>query len=89
MQKHTIKKTSAQVTLEYTFCIVIILLLIYGAILVLRWAGVSLANRRIAHEATLTNSISEGWIIFDDGPLKQLQTNFHSMTPMNLVFNGW
>jgi len=87
------RRSRGQVVLEFTFCFIIVLLLLYGVIMALRWAGVSLAERRKAHDDTLTADIAEqGWnwsTIYEDGPFKQLNPNFAPITPMHMVFNGW
>ena len=83
------KNRQAQVTLEFTFCFVIALLLIYGCIMAFRWAGLSLANRRIEHEDVLYNGIDERWIGYDQSPAKQVDPNFSKPLPMNMVFNSW
>ena len=82
-------KRKGQAILEYTFCLVIILLLFYGCVMVFRWAGVNLADRRILHDQGLQAGIDENWRKFEDGPLKQLAPGSFNMSSMNLVFNGW
>ena len=44
-----------QVTIEFTFCMVVVMLMVYGVIMVFRWTGVDLADRRIAHEKRFFN----------------------------------
>lgn len=79
--------------MEFTFCFIMILLIIYGCIKAFQWAGVSLAERRIAHDQSLSDRfVNEGsnWDTSPmSGPLRQLQTDFYDGTDMNLVFNGW
>ena len=83
------QKPKGQVILEFTFCMIILLLLIYGCIKAFRWAGVSLADRRITHESTLFSSPNELYSALDDGPLKQINPDFYKPLPMNLMFNKW
>jgi hypothetical protein len=49
-----------QVSLEFTFCMIIVLIMIYGVMRVFQWTGRDLAERRIAHERILTDSSSQG-----------------------------
>ena len=86
---HKRKHKNAQVIIEYTFCFVIILLLIYGCVMAFRWAGLSLVNRRIAHDETLVSDVADQWGAFSDSPLKQFYPDFYNMMNMNLVFNNW
>lgn len=82
-------RQEGQTVIEYTFCMIIILLLIYGAVMALRWAGVSLAERRIAHEQTLGQDVGEKWMYYNESPTKQLSTDFYKISGMNMVFNKW
>ena len=83
---------SAQVTIEFTFCIIIVLLLLFGTIRAVVWVGQDLAERRQAHDSSLTAPIDDDWGVgFEEssGPLKQLTTDFYDTKRMNLVFNKW
>ena len=42
-----------QVILEFTFCMVVLMLMIYGVFMVFAWTGKDLAERRRAHEDVL------------------------------------
>ncbi len=70
------------------FDLIIILLLVYGCIMAFRWAGLSLADRLVANDTTLTSGISEEWDTYNISPLKQLDTEFYKSNDMNLVFNN-
>ena len=84
MKKRIIK---AQTTIEFTFCFILCLLLFYGAVMAIRWAGVSLAARRVDHDQTLGVEVSDSWDEFYDSPLKQLNPNFHEDgTRMHLIY---
>ena len=89
MSDYSRRCRKGQVFIEFTFSFMILLLLLYGAIMAFRWAGVSLAERRIAHDNTLTTGIDERWIDANDGPLKQVKSDFYTLSPMNLIFNKW
>ena len=83
---------AAQVTLEFTLCFIVLLLMLYGIMMAFRWAGVSLAERRIDHDRTLRSYISPGeegdwrWSEgYSRGPLKQINPDFADPVAMNLV----
>ena len=82
----------AQVTLEFTFSMILVLLLMYGVIRVMGWVALTLAERRVAHENSLTKQTSvESWknIYKDPSPLLQLEPEFYTTNKMKLVFNSW
>lgn len=54
------KKESAQATIEFTFAMVIVVLLLIGMIQVVIWTGKDLADRRQAHETFLIQD-APGW----------------------------
>ena len=81
-----------QVTLEFTFCLIIVILLMYGMIQVLSWIGMTLTERRAKSEQSLTSFTAvENWRDpnRDPSPLTQLQTDFYTSKKMKLVFNQW
>lgn len=61
IRKNKEKVPDAQVLIEFTFCMIIIMLMIYGLIMILRWTGVDLAERERAHESQLTTPIIEDY----------------------------
>ena len=82
----------AQVTLEFTFSMILVLLLMYGVVSVLTWTGLTLAERRVAHENSLTSRTDvENWknIYTDPSPLLQLNPEFYATNKMRLVYNSW
>jgi len=82
----------AQVTLEFTFSMVLVLLLMYGVVRVMGWLSLTLAERRVAHEHSLTlRTDVENWkdIYKDPSPLLQLQPEFYATNKLKLVFNSW
>ena len=85
-------KTRAQVTLEFTFSMILVLLLMYGVIRVMGWLSLTLAERRVAHDHSLIKRTDvENWkdIYKDPSPLLQLQPEFYTTNKLRLVFNGW
>lgn len=53
LQRNNHRKKKAQVSIEFAFCMVVMVMLIYALAMVLRWAGMSFIERDRAHEATL------------------------------------
>jgi len=68
-----------QVILEFTFCMIVILLMIYGSIKVFHWAGSDLVERQKMHEAVL---------IEDVDPRDQINPFFYSPVKMNAIWDG-
>lgn len=63
-----------QVTLEFTFALIVIVLLVLGMIRVFQWGGKDLYQRRLAHETLLESNVP---------PLNQLEPYFYSSTTFN------
>ena len=90
--------------LEFTFCMIILFLMMYGIIMVFRWTGVDLGQRQQAHEAVLTTAIDPLYgqcvmmnmithtcmsnVAVERGPLTQIDPYFYTPTPMNAVWDG-
>ena len=89
MKRSHILRSQGQVILEFTFCFVILMLLIYGCIMAFRWAGLSLVERRIAHDETITGDVNKKWDFYSESPANQVNPSFFKGTKMNLVFNQW
>jgi len=70
-----------QSTIEFTFAMVIILVLIFGMIRIFRWAGMDLAERRWAHEDTLSANVGS--------PEEQLTDEFYRSKRMNAAYRGF
>ena len=85
------KKKSGQAIVEFTLCMIIVLFMIFGTIMVFRWTGMDLADRRQAHEELLKTQDIEGDYSsgegYKEGPLKQLDPYFHTPSRMNAIFN--
>ena len=61
-------KTQAQSTIEFTFALIIILLMAWGMIRIFRWGGMDLAERRWMHDETLVSGAT---------PEQQLNPDFY------------
>ena len=68
---------TGQVVIEFTFCLVIVLLMIYGVTKVFFWAGRDLVERRKAHDELL---------ISDASPLQQIAPDFYTPVEMNAIW---
>ena len=85
-------KKWGQVTLEFTFSMILVLLIMYGVIRVMGWLSLTLAERRVASENSLTKRTDvENWrnIYRDPSPLLQLEPEFYAANKLKLVFNSW
>lgn len=50
-----------QVMLEFAFCMVVLFLMMYGLIMVFRWVGLDLGQRRQAHDELLITDITQDY----------------------------
>ena len=66
-----------QVVIEFTFCLIIVLLMIYGVTKVFIWAGRDLVERRKAHDEILTSDVS---------PRQQITPDFYYPVKMNAIW---
>ncbi len=69
-----------QATIEFTFSMIVIIFLIYGMVQVFRWAGLDLAERRVAHDKLLTNESLTAE--------QQLNPEFYRGRKMDAVHHG-
>ena len=69
----------AQSTIELTFAMVAIVFLIYGMVMVFRWAGMDLANRRVSQDLSMTSS---------QDPQVALSEGIGDFLPMAAVYHG-
>ncbi len=75
-------KKIAQVTLEFIFSMIIVVLLVYGTIMIFRWSGLDMANRRYSHERLLTRDpVGETY----EQILRQIDPHFHEPLKMNAI----
>ncbi len=72
------KKARGQVILEFTFCMVVIMFMIYGLTKVFLWSGADLAERRKAHDKSLTQSTGN--------PESQIHPYFHKHEKLNAIW---
>ncbi|MDE1921237.1 MAG: hypothetical protein KGJ09_05455 [Candidatus Omnitrophica bacterium] len=75
-----VRDTKAQSTIEFTFAVVVIMFIVYGLVMVFRWAGLDLANRRVAQDISLTKSLD---------PSNELNSqDDYYFLPMSAVYHG-
>lgn len=67
----------AQVSIEFTFSVIMALIMLYSVVMILRWAGLDLAERRLSHDQVLTGG---------GGPLRQIDPYFHDPIELNATF---
>ena len=68
-----------QVILEFTFCMIVVLLMIFGVMKVFHWAGKDIVERRIAHDDLLFSEVS---------PRDQIDPYFYAPVKMNAIWEG-
>jgi hypothetical protein len=78
MRKNIIKR-AGQVILEYTFCMIILMLMIYSVMMILRWAGRDLVERRRQHDAVLISGTD---------PIAQVVPQFYESKKMDAIWDG-
>ena len=70
----------AQVILEFTFCMIVILIMLYGIIKVFHWSGSDIVERQRAHTDVLLDQSST--------PKEQIDPNFYAPVKMNAIWDG-
>ncbi len=50
-----------QSSLEFAFCMIALVALLYGVVMIFRWTGLSLVGRQSEHEKRLTAHVSDSW----------------------------
>jgi len=78
-------RRGGQVNIEITFSMIIIVMLLLGMIRVFFWVGNDLADRRRAHEATLTGDVPPDLDPAMDRSYKQIRPTFYEGTPMDAI----
>lgn len=68
-----------QVILEFTFCMIVILIMFYGVIKVFHWSGSDLVERQRAHTDALLEDVT---------PREQIDPYFYAPIKMNAIWDG-
>lgn len=66
----------AQTTLEFTLCLVFLIMMVMISFLIFKWAGESLTRRQLAYEATKSGAVPSA--DFYTTPSADLSLNFHT-----------
>ena len=74
-------KISGQSTIEFTFAMMVTLILVFALFMVFRWVGLDLANRRFTHDQTLMNDALR--------PEQQLNPDFYKPRKLDTAFRGF
>ena len=79
-----------QVIIEFTFCMIIVMLMMYGLVKIFRWTGVDMVERRMSHDVTLKVGITKDYLNTDigSGPMRQIDDYFYKPTKMDAVWDG-
>ena len=77
-----------QTMVEFTFCLIVILLMIYGLMRIFEWTGKDQAMRRMAHDALITSKVEHSYNNPGEGPAKQIDPYFHTPIKMNAIWEG-
>jgi hypothetical protein len=77
------KYLKAQSTIEFTFAVVGIMFLIYGMVMVFRWAGMDLANRRFMQDNSIQNLDN-----VSGDPASELNSASDYFQPISAVYHG-
>lgn len=57
----------AQVIIEFSFCMIVLLLMLYSAMMIFRWTGVDIVGRRVSYDNSLFLSVSQDYSVYYDG----------------------
>lgn len=77
-----------QTMIEFTFCLIIILLMIYGLMRIFEWTGKNQALRRIAHDNLITAPVEHSYGNPGNGPARQIDPYFYTPVRMNAIWDG-
>jgi hypothetical protein len=76
--------TKGQVILEFTFCMVIVLLMVYGITKILTWTGREYVGRITGHDETLFLSVPSRYS--DSGPVRQIDPYYYTPVKLNAIW---
>ena len=73
---------------EFTFSLIIILLMIYGLMRIFEWTGKDQIMRRMAHDALITAPVEHSYDESGNGPARQIDPYFYTPIKMNAIWEG-
>ena len=79
-------KQSAQVMLEFTFSMIIVLLMLYALVMVFQWGGKELIQRQKAHEEGLYLEFDPNYNSIENSPIRQMQQGFYNPASMDAIY---
>ena len=89
IRKGRLSDGEGQVILEFTFCMIVVLLMIFGITKILTWSGREYVGRSRAHDDTLYTTIEKDYSSIGEGPAKQIDPYFYTPVKMNAIFEGY
>jgi hypothetical protein len=75
----------AQSTIEFTFAMITIVFIIYSMVMVFRWTGMDLAQRRFSQDNSITMDLTN---VPNGDPAAQLNSDIDSVLPMAATYHG-
>ena len=87
----------AQVIIEFSFCMIVLLLMLYSTMMIFHWTGIDIVGRRISYDNSLFQSVSQDYSVVagpgyswipKGGTIQQLNPNFYTPTLMNAIFRN-
>ncbi len=88
LKKNDKHLSRGQTMVEFTFSLIVILLMIYGLMRIFEWTGKDQALRRIAQDTSITAPVKHSYSNPGDGPAKQLDPYIHTPIKMNAIWEG-
>lgn len=85
---HRLLTGKGQVILEFSFCMIIVMLMVFGITKVLIWTGRDFAGRNEAHTKKLERGIQREYGDIGEGPLNQIAPYFYTPVKMNAIWAG-
>lgn len=89
-KKLNIQNKFGQVMLEFTFAMIIIMLMMYSMMMIFRWSGLDMAERRMSHDNAILQDVPKPLSysmtqVYSNSPQKQLDSYFYKPIKMNAV----
>lgn len=76
----------AQAIVEFTFAMIIVILMAYATMMVFRWSAIDFVYRRKAHDDRLLTGVDKSYSDRSSGPLRQLHHYFYKEDRLNAVW---
>ena len=92
LKRNSKQRKKAQVIIEFTFSMIIVMLMMFSLIKIFGWTGIDLVERRIGHDTTLRQAVNAPdytSATIGDGPLGQIDPYFYQPVKMNAIWRGF